>query len=183
MDLLTGVGKTVAGLGDVGDGLYECPDLEVGKPVLERSGPQGVCAKSSESASRSSASPSARWVAARKAKSFIDRRVTPQRLTTWDTIHSGPAHMSIHEVFERVAERMPTTTLRTVVGLLHLPGGARVEIEPVDHAHAFCERCGRSSTCRPIRRADARHRFPPRVEHDVIFGLCQECFAARPNGS
>jgi Fe2+ or Zn2+ uptake regulation protein len=41
-------------------------------------------------------------------------RVTPQRLTTWSTIHAGPAHMSIHALFERVAEQMPTATLRTV---------------------------------------------------------------------
>lgn len=99
--------------------------------------------------------------------------------------------MSIHALFERVAEQMPSTTLRTVYGavhlleqmglvrLLHLPGGARVEAEPVDHAHAYCEHCGRIVNLpAPPPGAD----FHPRVENDVIFGLCDKCFDARPDG-
>jgi Fur family transcriptional regulator, ferric uptake regulator len=122
-------------------------------------------------------------------------RVTSQRLTTWSAIQTGPAHMSIHAVFERVAEQMPTTTLRTVyeavhlleqmglVRLLHLPGGARVEVEPVDHAHAYCERCGKVVNLpAPPPGAMPRADFHPRVENDVILGLCHECFDARPDG-
>ena len=122
-------------------------------------------------------------------------RVTSQRLTTWGAIHTGPAHMSIHAVFERVEEQMPTTTLRTVyeavhllehmglIRLLHLPGGARVELEPVDHAHAYCEHCGRIVNLpAPPSSATPRADFHPRVENDVIFGLCDECFDARPPG-
>jgi len=122
-------------------------------------------------------------------------RVTSQRLTTWSTIRAGPDHMNIHAVFERVAEQMPTTTLRTVyeavhlfermglVRLLHLPGGARVEAEPVDHAHAFCEQCGRIVNLPvPPPRVPPSADFHPRVENDVIFGLCDECFDARPDG-
>jgi len=116
-------------------------------------------------------------------------RVTSQRLTTWSAIHGGPAHMSIHGVFERVAEQMPTTTLRTVyeavhlleqiglVRLLHLPGGVRVEAEPVDHAHAYCEQCGTVvNVPAPPPGATLGADFHPRVEHDVIFGLCHDCF-------
>jgi Fe2+ or Zn2+ uptake regulation protein len=121
-------------------------------------------------------------------------RVTPQRLTTWGAIHAGPAHMSIHAVFERVAEQMPTTTLRTVyeavhvleqmglVRLLHLPGGARVEAEPVDHAHAYCECCGKVVNLpAPPPGAMPGADFHPRVENDVVFGLCHDCFEARPH--
>ena len=120
-------------------------------------------------------------------------RVTPQRLTTWNAIHAGPAHMSIHAVFERVAEQMPTTTLRTVyesvhlleqmglVRLLHLPGGARVEVEPVDHAHAYCECCGKVVNLpAPPPGATSRADFHPRVENDVVFGLCHDCFTHGP---
>lgn len=46
--------------------------------------------------------------------------MTSQRLTTWSTVHAGPAHMSIHALFERVAEQMPITTLRTVYEAVHL---------------------------------------------------------------
>lgn len=122
-------------------------------------------------------------------------RVTSQRLTTWSAIRTGPAHMSIHAVFERVIEQMPTTTLRTVYGvvhlleqmglvrLLHLPGGVRVEVEPVDHAHAYCEQCGAVvNVPAPPPGAMLGTDFHPRVEHDVVFGLCHECFAASPNG-
>ena len=122
-------------------------------------------------------------------------RVTSQRLTTWSAIHAGPAHMSIHALFEQVAEQMPTTTLRTVyeavhlfeemrlVRLLHLPGGARVEAEPVDHAHAYCERCGRIVNLpAPPPHVWSGANFHPRVENDVIFGLCHECFDARRDG-
>jgi len=104
--------------------------------------------------------------------------------------------MSIHAVYERVAEQMPTTTLRTVyeavhlleqmelVRLLHLPGGVRVETEPVDHAHAFCENCGRIVNLpAPPPRVPPGADFHPRVENDVIFGLCDECFDARPHGA
>jgi len=97
--------------------------------------------------------------------------------------------MSIHAVFERVAEQMPTTTLRTVyeavhvleqmtlVRLLHLPGGARVEAEPVDHAHAYCERCGKVVNLpAPPPGATPGADFHPRVENDVVFGLCHDCF-------
>jgi Fur family transcriptional regulator, ferric uptake regulator len=121
-------------------------------------------------------------------------RVTSQRLTTWNAIHTGPAHTSIHALHERVAEQMPTTTLRTVyeavhlleqmglVRLLHLPGGARVEAEPVDHAHAYCEHCGKVVNL-PAAPPGATPGadFHPRVENDVIFGLCHECFVARPD--
>ena len=123
-------------------------------------------------------------------------RVTSQRLTTWNAIQAGPAHMSIHALYERVAEQMPSTTLRTVyevvhlleriglVRLLHLPGGARVEAEPVDHAHAYCEHCGKVVNLpAPPPGATAGVDFHPRVENDVIFGLCHECFAARPAGA
>ena len=120
-------------------------------------------------------------------------RVTPQRLTTWNAIHAGPAHMSIHAVFERVSEHMPTTTLRTVyeavhvleqmalVRLLHLPGGARVEAEPVDHAHAYCERCGKVVNLpAPPPGVTPGADFHPRVENDVVFGLCHDCFTHGP---
>jgi Fe2+ or Zn2+ uptake regulation protein len=123
-------------------------------------------------------------------------RVTSQRLATWNAIHAGPAHMSIHAVFERVSEQMPTTTLRTVyevvhlleemglVRLLHLPRGARVEAEPVDHAHAYCEQCGTVvNVPAPPPGVTLGADFHARVEHDVIFGLCHECFEARPNGT
>ena len=122
-------------------------------------------------------------------------RVTSQRLTTWSAIHTGPAHMSIHAVFDRVAEQMPTTTLRTVyeavhllehmglIRLLHLPGGARVEVEPVDHAHAYCEQCGMIVNLpAPPPSATSPAVFHPRIESDVIYGLCHECFVARPDG-
>ena len=120
-------------------------------------------------------------------------RVTPQRLTAWNAIHAGPPHMSIHALYERVAEQMPTTTLRTVyeavhllehmglVRLLHLPGGARVEAEPVDHAHAYCEHCGRIVNLPAPPPGAMPADFHPRVENDVIFGLCNECFHARPD--
>lgn len=101
--------------------------------------------------------------------------------------------MSIHALFDRVAEQMPTTTLRTVyesvhvlehmglVRLLHLPGGARVEAEPVDHAHGYCERCGSVVNLpAPPPGATTSAEFHPRIENDVIFGLCNECFGARP---
>ena len=120
-------------------------------------------------------------------------RVTSQRLTTWNAIQAGPPHMSIHALFDRVVEQMPTTTLRTVyesvhvlehmglVRLLHLPGGARVEAEPVDHAHGYCERCGSVvNLSAPPPGATTSAEFHPRIENDVIFGLCNECFGARP---
>jgi Fe2+ or Zn2+ uptake regulation protein len=104
--------------------------------------------------------------------------------------------MSIHALFERVAEQMPSTTLRTVyevvhlleqmglVRLLHLPGGVRVEAEPVDHAHAYCEHCGRIVNLpAPPPRAPPDADFHPRIENDVVFGLCHDCFDARPEGN
>jgi Fe2+ or Zn2+ uptake regulation protein len=122
-------------------------------------------------------------------------RVTPQRLTTWGAIHVGPAHMSINALHERVAEQMPTTTLRTVyeavhvleqmglVRLLYLPGGARVEAEPVDHAHAYCEHCGKIVNLpAPPPSAAPGGDFHPRIENAVILGLCHECFDARADG-
>jgi Fur family peroxide stress response transcriptional regulator len=125
-------------------------------------------------------------------------RVTPQRLATWNTVRDGPPHATIHELFERVAEQMPRTTLRTVyeslhaleglglVRLLHVPGGARVEAEPVEHAHGYCERCGTivNLPARPTH-APSFEVFHPRVEEDVVFGLCDGCFnaAATTDGS
>jgi Fur family peroxide stress response transcriptional regulator len=124
-------------------------------------------------------------------------RVTPQRLAAWNRLRESPPHVTIHELFERIAEQMPSTTLRTVyetlhaleelglVRLLHLPGGARVETEPVDHAHGYCERCGTivNLPARPIH-APSIGVFHPRVEEDVVFGLCDRCFTtAAADGS
>lgn len=101
--------------------------------------------------------------------------------------------MSIHAVHERVAVQMRSTTLRTVyeavhvleelglVRLLHLPGGARVEAEPVDHAHGFCEQCSKIVNLPAPPAGATPADFHPRVENDVLFGLCHDCFAARPH--
>jgi Fur family peroxide stress response transcriptional regulator len=120
-------------------------------------------------------------------------RVTPQRLATWNRLRDAPQHVTIHDLFERVAKQMPSTTLRTVyeslhtleelglVRLLHLPGGARVEAEPVDHAHGYCERCG------TIVNLPARPTHTPSTESfhgrmEVVFGLCDRCFTAATGG-
>ncbi|MGH8985546.1 MAG: Fur family transcriptional regulator [Acidimicrobiia bacterium] len=117
-------------------------------------------------------------------------KVTPQRFVTWRALVDSPPHSSIYEVFDAVSEALPTTTLRTVyetlhrfeqlglVRLLHLPGGARVELEPVDHAHGYCERCGAvvNLSLRAPRASDAPGSFHLRVEEDVAFGLCERCY-------
>lgn len=118
-------------------------------------------------------------------------RVTPQRLSTWRALCAGPPHPSLHTLFELVAAELPTTTLRTVyesvsvfeqlgiVRLLHLPGGARVELEPVDHAHGYCERCHTIVNLAPAAErtvvTEAGEPFEVRIEEDVVFGICPLC--------
>jgi hypothetical protein len=67
---------------------------------------------------------------------------------------SRPSALEHPRSLPRAATTAPTTTLHTLyatvhlfeqlglIRLLHLPDGARVELEPVDHKHGYCERCG-----------------------------------------
>jgi Fe2+ or Zn2+ uptake regulation protein len=117
-------------------------------------------------------------------------RVTPQRLATWRVLVTSPPHSSIHDLHGALRQQLDTTTLRTLyatvhlfehlglVRLLHVPGGARVELEPVDHTHGYCERCGMIVNLAPAARVESPGLFHPGAQDAVTYGLCNRCYVA-----
>lgn len=103
-------------------------------------------------------------------------------------------HPSVHDVFDRVRHELPSTTLRTVYATLHtfqelgwvrllpVPGGARLDLEPVDHGHGWCERCGRLVNLVPgaeVFHTLAGGSFYASADVGaVVVGRCDRCSAA-----
>ena len=122
-------------------------------------------------------------------------RVTPQRLTVLDAICEGAGHTSLGEIYMRTKVIDPTIDRSTLyraldlfekVGLVvsanEVSGEKVYEIAKADaHHHLACKDCGKvekvdHQLVQPMfDLLEYSHNFTIKMDHLMIFGICQAC--------
>src|SRR5438552_6229678 len=122
-------------------------------------------------------------------------RRTPQRFYIVEALVGNASHPTAEEIYARVRQVCPTTSLATVYKTLETlkAMGEVLELEfsdgsnrydglrPVAHPHVVCERCGRIEDVEvegiPAMRAQATHASGYRLQSHWIefYGLCSHC--------
>ena len=123
-------------------------------------------------------------------------RVTQPRLAVWEALRAG-AHLSADEVFRRVVEIVPRTSLQSVYNALSDFAGAELVrcIEPAgyprlyelrvrdNHHHLICTGCGAvtdvdcAEGAAPCLRASGAHGYQIAEAEVTFWGTCPECAA------
>lgn len=125
-------------------------------------------------------------------------KITPQRSSVFRALHGNGEHPTAESVYARVAEEMPTISLRTVYQTLNDlaemgeiaqrdlgTGSNRFDPNLEPHHHLVCERCGQVHDIH-IDFTDVH--VPPGHDHgyvmsttEIVFrGTCPRCQAAGP---
>ena len=121
-------------------------------------------------------------------------RVTSQRLLIQRTLEDMGRHVSVEELREAAAGRLPNLSLPTVYAALEtledagmvrrVPGGrgrALRDARTAEHHHLVCRRCGAVEDLRTkvaleaAVSAAARQGFAPDGAEVVVHGLCSRC--------
>ena len=126
------------------------------------------------------------------------RRLTPQRRTIWEVLHSSRDHLTAEQIQEAASERLTDltrpTVYRTLVGLVETNhvreiavahGPSRYEAICSDDLHSdlVCNECGRIEKLRDadvsgvLHSAAEAHGFQTDNVHVVLYGTCQQCRA------
>ncbi len=111
----------------------------------------------------------------------------------------APAHLSAHEIYERIRVNLPAVNPSTVYRALERMANAG-EISVSDmgtgvavyeilqegiHHHLVCQSCGRVFTLdhREVQSffasVEKNHQFKIATNHLVLFGLCPDCAAGQ----
>jgi len=120
-------------------------------------------------------------------------RLTPQRLAVLRTLIGSDQHPSVEQIYRRVRQDFPTTSLATVYNTLECLKGLREVIElplgggsrydgrrPEPHAHLICTACSRIEDLDidlpGAAQAVAQERGYTDVRHRLEFyGICPAC--------
>jgi Fur family peroxide stress response transcriptional regulator len=137
----------------------------------------------------------------RRAAELLDRlardgyRRTPQRFYIVEALVGDASHPTAEEIFARVRQACPTTSLATVYKTLETlkAMGEVLELEfsdgsnrydglrPVAHPHVVCERCGKIEDVEvdgvPAMQTEATHSSGYQIQSHRIefYGLCRSC--------
>lgn len=122
-------------------------------------------------------------------------RITPQRVAILQALLDAQGHPSVEEIYERVRQAFPMTSLATVYKTVALlkemgeilelefePEGNRYDVHhPEPHPHLICTRCGRIYDGQAIppeilqTAMAVLPRFAVSGYRLDIYGLCPEC--------
>ncbi len=120
-------------------------------------------------------------------------RITPQRLAIIKALVDSGEHPSVEQIYRRVQEDFPTTSLATVYNtlerlkemgeVLELPssGGSRYDgLNPQPHPHLRCTVCGAIEDLDvdlgPVAQEVAARRGYADVHHRLeLYGVCPRC--------
>jgi Fur family peroxide stress response transcriptional regulator len=122
-------------------------------------------------------------------------RITPQRLAIVRALVEAPNHPSAEDLFARVRETCPTTSLATVYKTLDTlkemgevlelefrDGSNRYDgVRPEAHPHLVCTRCGKIEDLEVAELADLPERIGRHSQYRIhsfrcdFFGLCADC--------
>ena len=121
-------------------------------------------------------------------------RMTPQRQIILDAVCESNGHVSVGELYDRVASKAPAINRATVyrtlnflhdLGLVNtaeINGRVVYEIaDPEPHHHLHCRHCGRVEVLGDahfrtlVAHIAAEHHFYPEIEHLTLNGVCADC--------
>lgn len=123
-------------------------------------------------------------------------RVTETRRGVYDALHALP-HARADEVFARVRERLPATSMQSVYNALgdFVDAGLARRIEPAghpglfelrvadNHHHLVCRGCGRVEDvdcvagAAPCMHPQQAHGFSVEAAEVTFWGMCPSCAA------
>ncbi len=126
-----------------------------------------------------------------------DCRITPQRLALLDMLIHSNEHLSASQLYERLLERFPTTSLATVYKTLSLlkEMGEVTEISfsdgdthydasnPTPHIHLICTHCHRISDAPFVDAPDLTEEMAAQTGYQItghrfdFYGICPDCQA------
>ena len=125
----------------------------------------------------------------------LGHRITPQRLAILETLIASDQHPSVEQIFERVKQDFPTTSLATVYKTVALAKelGEALELEfsqisnrydarrPYPHPHVICTRCRRIIDPQAIEITDITRKISAETGFTIVshrldfFGICPQC--------
>jgi len=128
-----------------------------------------------------------------------DCRITPQRLAVLRILATCEEHPSAEDIFEKVRNEFPTTSLATIYKTIALLKGLNEVLElgfpdgsnrydgkkPFPHPHVICTRCRKIVDPEPMSLDELRDEISKktgfRIQHHRLdfFGVCQECQEAK----
>ena len=124
-----------------------------------------------------------------------DCRITPQRLALLEMLIHSDEHLSAAQLYERLLERFPTTSLATVYTTLSLlrDMGEVIEISfsdgdthydgsnPTPHIHLICTQCHRISDAPFVAAPDLTEALTAQTGYHItghrfdFYGICPDC--------
>jgi Fur family peroxide stress response transcriptional regulator len=122
-------------------------------------------------------------------------RITPQRMAVLRILATSQEHLNIEEIYARVHQEFPTTSLATIYNTVTLlkamgevlelsfgSGGNRYDgNNPAPHPHLVCERCGsvtdpHLTTLDVLEREIGEQTGYQITSHRLdFFGICLQC--------
>ena len=126
-----------------------------------------------------------------------DCRITPQRLALLEMLVHTDEHLTASQLYDRLLERFPTTSLATVYKTLSLlkEMGEVTEIsfsdgdthydasDPTPHIHLICTQCHRISDAPDAAAPDIAEALAAQTGYQItghrfdFYGICPECQA------
>ena len=126
-----------------------------------------------------------------------DCRITPQRLALLEMLAHSDEHLSAAQLYERLLERFPTTSLATVYKTLSLLKdlGEVTEISfsdgdthydasnPTPHIHLICTQCHRIIDAPFVTAPDLTEELAAQTGYKItghrfdFYGICPDCQA------
>ena len=126
-----------------------------------------------------------------------DCRITPQRLALLEMLAHSDEHLSAAQLYERLLERFPTTSLATVYKTLSLLKdlGEVTEISfsdgdthydasnPTPHIHLICTQCHRISDAPFVAAPNLAEELAAQTGYKItghrfdFYGICPDCQA------
>ena len=122
-------------------------------------------------------------------------RLTPQRMTVVEALHSADRHISAEEIYAQVRAKYPYVNVSTVYRTLELLkelglvtdadfGDGCIRYHPAEkghHHHLVCQKCGKIIDLPEAALSALEetlfhdHHFKADLKHLAIFGLCADC--------
>jgi Fur family transcriptional regulator, ferric uptake regulator len=112
-----------------------------------------------------------------------------------ETLASEHVHLSAHQVYEKIRDRLPAVNPSTIYRALErLAKNGKISVSDMGtgavvyeslsgepHHHLVCQQCGHITTidnsmvCQFFKSLEDRKNFKIATHHLVLFGLCADC--------
>lgn len=122
-------------------------------------------------------------------------RLTPQRIAVLRILAASEGHPSVEQIYERIVDEFPTTSLATVYKTITMLKGAGEVLElgfadgsnrydgqrPYPHPHLICTRCGEIHDLEAPALSEMIRQASQDIDYQItshrldFYGLCPSC--------